>query len=352
MSLSTDLLAILACPEDKGPLYYLEADELLYNPRLTRAYAVRDGIPVMLVDEATTVDADEHARIMGIIEARGPRSDVRRFLTISRSSRGRSQPMKTTMTQLVPSRSSNLFRRPTPSSITNELRLATMISTTMFRRGAALLLGVTALGIVPAAPTASAAATLGAGGEYFPVAPARIYDEAGINADGSVDVDVVGLAGVPAENVLAVAVNVTDRQRSRPRLRLGQPVRLRGGHDGPDLAHQLPVLRPHRAELRHHRRRNRRCDHRRTGDPAGRRNGACDRRRLRLRGDLVVRRRRGRPGRRWRPHGDRHTEALRRHPRRRRTRPAARRWVPDSRSRCRSAASTPFPTARTSRPSW
>ena len=36
MSLSTDLLAILACPEDKGPLYYLEAEELLYNPRLTR----------------------------------------------------------------------------------------------------------------------------------------------------------------------------------------------------------------------------------------------------------------------------------------------------------------------------
>jgi len=71
MSLSTDLLAILACPEDKGPLYYLEAEEILYNPRLTRSYAVRDGIPVMLVDEATMVDADEHARIMGLIEAEG-----------------------------------------------------------------------------------------------------------------------------------------------------------------------------------------------------------------------------------------------------------------------------------------
>jgi uncharacterized protein YbaR (Trm112 family) len=71
MSLSTDLLAILACPEDKGPLYYLEAEELLYNPRLTRSYAVRDDIPVMLVDEATTVDADEHGRIMALIEAEG-----------------------------------------------------------------------------------------------------------------------------------------------------------------------------------------------------------------------------------------------------------------------------------------
>ena len=90
-----------------------------------------------------------------------------------------------------------------------------MISTTMFRRGAALLLGVTALGVVPAAPTASAADSLGAGGEYFPVAPARIYDSANaapggrVDASGSVDVPVVGLAGIPASDVLAVAVNVT-----------------------------------------------------------------------------------------------------------------------------------------------
>ena len=82
----------------------------------------------------------------------------------------------------------------------------------MFRRGTALLLGVTALGLVPTAPTALAQVEsqgLGAGGEYFPVAPIRIYDQAGIDADGSVVVDVVGDFGVPAENVLAVAVNVT-----------------------------------------------------------------------------------------------------------------------------------------------
>jgi len=84
-----------------------------------------------------------------------------------------------------------------------------MITTTKFRRGAALLLAVTALGIVPAGPTASAAGSLGAGGEYFPVAPARIFDQAGVDADGSVVVDVVNVGGVPADNVLAVAVNVT-----------------------------------------------------------------------------------------------------------------------------------------------
>ena len=85
-----------------------------------------------------------------------------------------------------------------------------MISTTMFRRGAALLLGVTALGIVPAAPTASAADSLGAGGEYFPVAPARIYDEARRSMPTARSTSTSSVSrGVPAENVLAVAVNVT-----------------------------------------------------------------------------------------------------------------------------------------------
>ncbi len=69
MSLSTDLLAILACPEDKGPLYYLEGESVLYNPRLQRTYDVRDDIPVMLIPESTTVDDDEHQRLLAAIEA-------------------------------------------------------------------------------------------------------------------------------------------------------------------------------------------------------------------------------------------------------------------------------------------
>lgn len=69
MTLSADLLAILACPQDKGPLYHLEDEGVLYNPRLTRTYEVRDGIPVMLIDEATTVDGAEHERLMGLIES-------------------------------------------------------------------------------------------------------------------------------------------------------------------------------------------------------------------------------------------------------------------------------------------
>lgn len=69
MSLDPRLLAVLACPEDKGPLYYLGDDGGLYNPRLRRRYVVRDGIPVMLVDEAQAVGDDEHATIMARVEA-------------------------------------------------------------------------------------------------------------------------------------------------------------------------------------------------------------------------------------------------------------------------------------------
>ena len=69
MSLSPALLEILACPEDKGPLYYLESESLLYNPRLHRRYDVRDDIPVMLIPESTTVADDEHERLMALIDA-------------------------------------------------------------------------------------------------------------------------------------------------------------------------------------------------------------------------------------------------------------------------------------------
>ena len=58
------LLSILVCPADRGPLILLEADQLLYNPRLRRAYRIEDGIPVLLIDEARDVDDEEHARLM------------------------------------------------------------------------------------------------------------------------------------------------------------------------------------------------------------------------------------------------------------------------------------------------
>lgn len=65
--LTDELLAILVCPADRGPLLLVERDgaELLYNPRLRRAYRIDDGIPVLLVDEATPVTDAEHEHFTG-----------------------------------------------------------------------------------------------------------------------------------------------------------------------------------------------------------------------------------------------------------------------------------------------
>ncbi|MDP9386537.1 MAG: Trm112 family protein [Actinomycetota bacterium] len=71
MALDPQLLEILACPEDKGPLLYFEDEQALYNPRLKRRYAVRDDIPVMLIDEAETVGDDEHERLLAKAAAEG-----------------------------------------------------------------------------------------------------------------------------------------------------------------------------------------------------------------------------------------------------------------------------------------
>ena len=71
MAIDSALLGILACPQDKGPLFYVEDENFLYNPRLRRKYPVRDNIAVMLVDESEQADDAEHARVTGLIEARG-----------------------------------------------------------------------------------------------------------------------------------------------------------------------------------------------------------------------------------------------------------------------------------------
>lgn len=58
------LRAILVCPQDRGPLLLI-GDEMLYNPRLRRAYRIDDGIPVLLIDEAVAIDDEaEHQRLL------------------------------------------------------------------------------------------------------------------------------------------------------------------------------------------------------------------------------------------------------------------------------------------------
>lgn len=71
MALDPKLLEILACPKDKGPLLYFADEDALYNPRLQMRYAVRDDIPIMLIDEAEVVDDAEHARLVAKADADG-----------------------------------------------------------------------------------------------------------------------------------------------------------------------------------------------------------------------------------------------------------------------------------------
>jgi uncharacterized protein YbaR (Trm112 family) len=71
MVLDPKLLEILACPKDKGPLLYFSDEESLYNPRLKMRYRITDDIPIMLIDEAETIDDDEDRRLLAKAEADG-----------------------------------------------------------------------------------------------------------------------------------------------------------------------------------------------------------------------------------------------------------------------------------------
>jgi len=51
-SVDPKLLEILVCPLTKGPLRYDAANQELISERAGLAYPIRDGIPIMLVDEA------------------------------------------------------------------------------------------------------------------------------------------------------------------------------------------------------------------------------------------------------------------------------------------------------------
>ncbi len=64
MALDQQLLEILACPEDKGELMYFENENILYNPRLRRAYPIREGIPVLLVNEAEEISEERHTGLL------------------------------------------------------------------------------------------------------------------------------------------------------------------------------------------------------------------------------------------------------------------------------------------------
>jgi uncharacterized protein YbaR (Trm112 family) len=68
------LLDVLADPVDKEPLLWFADEEILYNPRLHKSYAVTDGVPVLLVDEASDVSEADHERLTAKAEKEGVRA--------------------------------------------------------------------------------------------------------------------------------------------------------------------------------------------------------------------------------------------------------------------------------------
>jgi uncharacterized protein len=53
VTISPELLAILVCPKCKGPLELRESESVLVCKTCRLQYPIRDGIPIMLIDEAT-----------------------------------------------------------------------------------------------------------------------------------------------------------------------------------------------------------------------------------------------------------------------------------------------------------
>ena len=57
------LLEILVCPQTKGPLVYDRERGELLSKQAGLAYPVRDGVPIMLIDEARTLSDQELAKL-------------------------------------------------------------------------------------------------------------------------------------------------------------------------------------------------------------------------------------------------------------------------------------------------
>ncbi len=60
-TLDPRLLEILVCPLTKGPLEYDRSANELISRKANLAYPIRDGIPIMLAEEARPLSDDETA---------------------------------------------------------------------------------------------------------------------------------------------------------------------------------------------------------------------------------------------------------------------------------------------------
>lgn len=59
------LLDILVCPVTKGPLIYDKENQELISKSARLAYPIRDGIPVMLEEDARPLTDDEVEQLKG-----------------------------------------------------------------------------------------------------------------------------------------------------------------------------------------------------------------------------------------------------------------------------------------------
>lgn len=72
--LSEQLLEVLVCPIDHQALAYVPSENVLYNPRLKKSYDIKNGIPVMLIENASNVSEELHDRyVENALKYTGPR---------------------------------------------------------------------------------------------------------------------------------------------------------------------------------------------------------------------------------------------------------------------------------------
>ena len=57
------LLEILVCPKSRGALVYDREKQELLSKKAGLAYPIRDGVPIMLIDEARSLSDDEMTRL-------------------------------------------------------------------------------------------------------------------------------------------------------------------------------------------------------------------------------------------------------------------------------------------------
>jgi uncharacterized protein YbaR (Trm112 family) len=59
MALRKELLEILACPKCKGDIHLNSTEDGLICKRCRLLYEIRDDIPIMLIDEAKSIETDQ-----------------------------------------------------------------------------------------------------------------------------------------------------------------------------------------------------------------------------------------------------------------------------------------------------